>query len=86
MITTKLSSKGQLVLPRLVRIKLGLAPGARLLCEVRGNSVVLTPQGRTANRTGYGVNPVSGLRVARQSAGAEPVSSEMIRKLLEEFP
>lgn len=86
MVTTKLSSKGQVVLPRLVRSKLGLGPGVRFVCEVRGESVVLTPQGVPRCLKEYGVDPVSGLRVAKRSSGAEPVTSEMVKGLLEEFP
>lgn len=86
MVTTKLSSKGQVVLPRLVRSKLGLAPGVRLRCEVRGESVVLTPQGAPRRNKQYVLDPLSGLRVVKQSPAREPVTSEMVRELLEEFP
>ena len=86
MVTTRLSSKGQVVLPRLVRSKLGLAPGAELLCEVRGDCVVLTPQGVPNRIKEYVTDPVSGLRVAKRMMGSDLVSSEMVKELLEEFP
>ena len=86
MVTTKLSSKGQVVLPRLVRSRLGLAPGVRLRCEVRGESVVLTPQGVPRRNKEYVVDPLSGLRVVKPSPVHEPVTSEMVKELLEEFP
>lgn len=44
MITTTLSSKGQVVVPRLVRSKLRLATSTRLPCEIQGDSVVPTPE------------------------------------------
>ena len=86
MITTRLSSKGQVVLPRLVRNKLGLTPGVRLVCEVSGNSIVLTPQGVPNRVKEYVVDPISGLRVAKRAMGSETVSSDMVKELLEEFP
>lgn len=86
MVTTRLSRKGQVVLPRLVRSKLGLAPGVELLCEVRGDSVVLTPQGVPKRIKESVTDPVSGLRVAKRRIGSEPVSSELVKDLLEQFP
>ena len=86
MITTRLSSKGQVVLPRLVRSKLGLAPGVRLVCEVRGNSIVLTPLGVPNRVKEYVVDPISGLRVAKRAMCSETVSSDMVKELLAEFP
>lgn len=86
MITTRLSSKGQVVLPRLVRSKLGWAPGVRLVCEVRGDSIVLTPQGVPNRVKEYVVDPISGLRVAKRAMDSETVSSDMVKELLVEFP
>ena len=85
MLTTRLSSKGQVVLPRLVRTQLRLAPGSKLICEIRGDSVILTPQSTRGSKE-YITDPVSGLRVSKRQPKAEKVSSDMIRKLLEEFP
>jgi AbrB family looped-hinge helix DNA binding protein len=85
MLTTRLSSKGQVVLPRLVRTQLRLAPGSKLMCEIRGDSVILTPQSTRGSKE-YVTDPVSGLRVSKRKPKAEVVSSDMIRKLLEEFP
>jgi AbrB family looped-hinge helix DNA binding protein len=86
MVTTRLSSKGQVVLPRLIRSTLGLAPGTELRCEVKGDSVILTPQGVRKKRREHVTDPVSGLRVTKSEPGAERVSSEMVKALLEDFP
>jgi AbrB family looped-hinge helix DNA binding protein len=54
-----LSSRGQVVLPKAVRDRLGLEPGQRLAVEVSGRSVVLKPETRAsrsapdAQRTGW---------------------------------
>ncbi len=39
--TTKLSSKGQVVIPEDIRAKLGLEPGAQFVVVGRGDTVVL---------------------------------------------
>lgn len=86
MTTTTLSSKGQVVLPRLIRNKLHLAPGVKLLCEVRGDSVVLTPERPHSFVREYTTDPQTGLRVVKAQKGVEPVTSEMIKTLLEDYP
>ena len=75
-----------MLLPRLVRSKLGLAPGVRLVCEVSGNSIVLTPQGMPNRAKEYVADPISGLRVAKRAMDSETISSDMVKELLEEFP
>jgi AbrB family looped-hinge helix DNA binding protein len=41
--TTQLSSKGQLVIPKEVRDRLGWKPGTELNLETQGQSVILRP-------------------------------------------
>jgi AbrB family looped-hinge helix DNA binding protein len=86
MTTTILSSKGQVVLPRLVRSKLHLAPGTKFLCEIQGNSVILTPEQPLSFVREYVTEPQTGLRVTKAFEHAEPITSEMIKTLLEDFP
>ncbi len=47
MALTRLSTKGQVVLPKNVRENLGLMPGAELEVEVSDGLVILRPVGRT---------------------------------------
>jgi AbrB family looped-hinge helix DNA binding protein len=86
MATTTLSSKGQVVLPRLVRSMLHLAPGTKLLCEVRGDSVILTPERPHRFVREYLTDEQTGLRVTKALEAVEPVTSEMIKALLEDYP
>lgn len=86
MITTTLSSKGQVVLPRLVRSRLHLAPGTRFLCEIRGDSVVLTPEHPVQQVREHVIDPHTGLRVTKAYPNVESVTSEMIQALLEDYP
>lgn len=86
MIRTTLSSKGQVVLPRLVRSRLRLVPGTRFLCEVQGDSIVLTPEHPIRHEREYVIDVLTGLRVTKADEHAEPVTSEMIKAMLEDFP
>lgn len=86
MMTTTLSSKGQVVLPRLVRSKLHLAPGTRLVCVIQGDSVVLTPEHPRRFVREYITDPLTGLRVTKAPNGLEPVTTEMVKTLLEDYP
>ncbi len=43
MTTTKVSSKGQIVIPAEIRRRLGIRKGQRLIVETRGDAVVLRP-------------------------------------------
>ena len=83
---TTLSSNGQVVLPRLVRNRLRLAPGTRFLCEIQGDSVVLTPEHPVRHEREYVIDSLTGLRVTKAAGNAEPVTSEMIKALLEDYP
>lgn len=86
MAATTLSSKGQVVLPRLVRSKLHLAPGTKFLCEIQGDSVILTPERARPFVREYVTDPLTGLRVTKAVDGVEPVTSDMIKTLLEDYP
>ena len=83
---TTLSSKGHVVLPRLVRSKLHLAPGAKLRCEIQGDSVILTPEHLRRFVREYVTDPHTGLRVTKARNESESVTSERIKTLLEDFP
>ena len=84
--TTTLSSKGQVVLPRLVRSRLRLVPGTRLTCEIQGDSVILTPVHPHRFARMHTTDPLTGLQVTASPAGTQPVTTEMVKKLLEDFP
>ena len=58
--TTMLSSKGQVVLPKQARLRLRLRPGVKLVCEVQGDSLVLTPEHPAAELPRLIQDPKSG--------------------------
>jgi AbrB family looped-hinge helix DNA binding protein len=83
--TTTLSSKGQVVLPKQARLRLRLRPGAKLMCEVKGDSLVLTPEHAAAELPRQIQDPKSGLRITQSPTGTQ-VTSQDVRAALLDFP
>ena len=83
--TTKLSSKGQVVLPKQARMRLHLRPGMKFECKVQGHSIVLTPEQPVTDRPRLMSDPKSGLRITRSPAETK-VTSEDVRAALSDFP
>lgn len=84
--TTTLSSKGQVVLPKAARRKLGLLPGTKFVCRVRDGEIVLVPDSPPSMKAKLGRNAISGLPVLRPPKNTPPLTSERVRELLADFP
>ena len=84
--TTTLSSKGQVVLPKAARDKLRLRSGAKLLCRVRGESIVLIPQGIPASEPRIVRDPKSGLLVTLAPPDHPRITSDHVHAALAGFP
>ena len=85
MITT-LSSKGQVVLPRLARAKLHLVSGTKFECTIQGDSIVLTPQNVRKSSPQLVKDEVSGLIVTQSPSEIGFVTNDVVRNLLLDFP
>ena len=83
---TKLSTKGQVVLPVQIRRKLGLRTGDPLDTEVEGGRIVLTPRRPRSRKVRIVVDSVTGLPVLSAGLEAPPLSSKQVREILAEFP
>jgi AbrB family looped-hinge helix DNA binding protein len=83
---TRLSTKGQVVLPSRIRRKLGLQAGDPLEARVEGGSVVLTPQRKRLQKTKIVTDPVTGLPVLSAGRDAPVLSSKQVEEILSEFP
>ncbi len=81
MISTSLSSKGQLVIPLAIRQRLGLSAGDRLLCDVDGDRLILTPDDKAAASMRMGED---GLPILSAPTGAPQMTPELVRDLLAE--
>jgi AbrB family looped-hinge helix DNA binding protein len=75
--TARLSSKGQIVLPKKARTRLHLRPGARLVCEVKGDSIVLTPENPTTEQPKLITDPKTGLRITRSPSQTKVTSADV---------
>jgi len=83
---TKVSTKGQVVLPSALREKLGLRPGDPLDARVEGGSIVLTPKQRRRRKARIVVDPRTGLAVLTAGPGAPILKSKQVKDILSEFP
>jgi AbrB family looped-hinge helix DNA binding protein len=84
-VTTKLSSKGQVVLPKQARMQLRLRTGVKFVCKVHGHSIVLTPEHTVSEAPRLINDPKSGLRITK-SPPETKVTSEEVRAALSDFP
>ncbi len=84
--TTKLSSKGQVVLPAAARRRLGLRAGAVFRCTVQGNGIVLTLAEAPKAKLRFVRSKASGLVSVAPIAGVAPLTTERVRELLADFP
>jgi AbrB family looped-hinge helix DNA binding protein len=83
--TAKLSSKGQVVLPKQARMRLNLRAGVKFVCEVHGHSIVLTPEHPVSEQPRLIHDPKSGLCITKSPADTK-VTSEDVHTALLDFP
>jgi AbrB family looped-hinge helix DNA binding protein len=83
---TRLSTKGQVVLPSRIRNKLGLRPGDPLDASVEGGRIVLTPRKRRAKKVRIIKDPVTGFPVLTAGPNAPILTSKEVDEILSTFP
>ena len=83
---TKVSTKGQVVLPSPIRRRLGLQPGDSLDAELEGERIILTPLRARRGSARIVKDPVTGLPVLTTGADAARLTSEQVREILADFP
>jgi AbrB family looped-hinge helix DNA binding protein len=83
---TKLSTKGQVVLPGPIRRKLGLEPGDSLDAKLEGGRLVLVPRKKCARKARIITDPITGLPVLTAGPNAPRLTSKQVRETLDEFP
>jgi AbrB family looped-hinge helix DNA binding protein len=79
---TRVSSKGQVVLPAPIRRKLGLRPGDELEACVKGGKVVMIPLRTRTVTSSLRKDSVTGLPVLSAGPGAPPLTSEQVLESL----
>jgi AbrB family looped-hinge helix DNA binding protein len=83
---TKLSTKGQIVLPSPIRRKLGLRTGDALDAELEIGRIVLTPRKTRSHKVSILVDPLTLLPVLSAGPDAPLLSSKQIEEILANFP
>jgi AbrB family looped-hinge helix DNA binding protein len=83
---TKVSSKGQVVLPSRLRAKLGLRAGDALEVKLEGDAIVLRPRRRRRRKARIIKDPITGLSVLTAGPGAPKLTSKPVAEMLADFP
>jgi AbrB family looped-hinge helix DNA binding protein len=83
---TKVSTKGQIVLPGPLRRRLGIRAGDSLDVAVENDRIVLTTPQRTRFKARIIKDPITGFPVIDAGPDAPVLTNEMVRELLKDFP
>lgn len=83
---TRVSTKGQVVLPNPIRRTLGLRAGDPLDAKVEGGRIVLTPRRTRSQKVKILRDPITGLPVLSGGPDAPVLSSKQVQEILSEFP
>lgn len=83
---TKVSTKGQVVLPGPIRRRLGIRAGDPLDADIESGRIVLTPHKKRPQRARIVSDPLTGLPVLSVGPDAPVLSSKEVAEILTEFP
>jgi AbrB family looped-hinge helix DNA binding protein len=83
---TRVSTKGQVVLPHPIRRKLGLRTGDPLDARVEGGRIVLTPRRTRSQKVRILRDAITGLPVLSGGPDAPVLTSKQVQEILSEFP
>jgi AbrB family looped-hinge helix DNA binding protein len=83
---TKVSTKGQVVIPGPLRRRLGLRAGDPLDANIEAGRIVLSPHKKRLPRISIVTDPITGLPVLSGGSGAPVLSSRDVAEILNEFP
>jgi len=83
---TRVSTKGQVVLPGPIRRKLGLRAGDPLDAKVHRGRIVLTPRTVRKVKISIFADPLTGLPVLSAGPEAPPLTSDQVEEILSNLP
>jgi AbrB family looped-hinge helix DNA binding protein len=83
---TKISTKGQVVLPSRLREKLGLRAGDALDVKLEGDAIVLRPRRARRRKARIITDPITGLPVLTAGPGAPVLTDKQVKEMLADFP
>ena len=83
---TRISTKGQVVLPGTIRRRLGLRAGDPLDANVEGGRIVLTPRRTRSRKVRIVTDSITGLPVLSAGPNTPRLSSKQVEEILSHFP
>ena len=83
---TKVSTKGQVVLPGPLRRRLGIRAGDPLDANIEGGRIVLTPRKRHLYKVKMVTDRVTGMLALSAGSDAPLLSSKEVEEILTNFP
>jgi AbrB family looped-hinge helix DNA binding protein len=83
---TKVSTKGQVVLPAPLRRRLGIRAGDPLEANIEAGRIILTPWKRRRRQARILSDPLTGLPVLSAGDGAPLLTSKEVGEILTNFP
>jgi AbrB family looped-hinge helix DNA binding protein len=83
---TKVSTKGQVVLPGPLRRRLGIGAGDPMDARIEAGRIVLTPRKKRPRKVRIISDPLTGLPVLSAGRGAPVLSSKEVEEILANFP
>jgi AbrB family looped-hinge helix DNA binding protein len=83
---TKISSKGQVVVPASFRRKLNLRAGDALEARIDGTDIVLTPRRKSTGEPKIITDPLTGFPVLDVEGDLPLLTSEAVEEILADFP
>lgn len=83
---TRVSTKGQVVLPGPIRRRLDIRPGDPLEVNIEGGRIVLVPRRRRAHPVKLTIDPATGLPVLSAGPDAPTLTSKEVEEILSNVP
>jgi AbrB family looped-hinge helix DNA binding protein len=83
---TKVSTKGQVVLPGPLRRRLGIRAGDPLDASIEAGAIVLTPHRKARSKARIVTDSITGLPVLSVGENAPVLSSKDVDEILASFP
>jgi len=83
---TKVSTKGQVVLPSGLRRRLGIRAGDPLEANIEAGRIVLTPRKKRPHKVTIVTDSITGFPVLSAGSDAPALSSKEVEEILINFP
>jgi AbrB family looped-hinge helix DNA binding protein len=85
-VTTRISTKGQVVLPQAIRRKMNLRAGDSLEARIEGERIVLIPKKKRSRKGRIIKDPLTGYPVLTAGKNAPVLTQKEVEDILSEFP